>query len=116
LLPLLPVAVVFVIVAAAPHTHTQVARELIQTFVTSLDRIHLIISDDTTATAPIELVPALDGVRANLLQQLAARAVRGDRALFPRAKSDLQAAFHALDSAATATSTCVLWRLRCCGS
>jgi hypothetical protein len=83
----------------------QVAQELVRTFVTPVDRVCLVLSDDVELSPPIELVFALDSVRDGMLQRLQARAARGDRALFPSAKADLQAAFHALDSDVQAETT-----------
>ena len=76
----------------------QVAQELVLTFVTALDRVCLVLSDDSELPPPIELVFAVDRVRDGMLQRLQARATRGDRALFPSAKADLQASFNFLDS------------------
>jgi hypothetical protein len=75
--------------------------------VSPLDRVCLVLSDDTNVPPPIELVLARSDVKHSMLQLLDARAAKSDRALYPRAKADLQAAFHFLDSAREATSTCV---------
>ena len=94
-------------------TPTQVARELVHALVSPLDRVCLVLSDDTNVPPPIELLPARADVKDIMLQLLAARAARSDRALYPRAKTDLQAAFHFLDSAQEATSTCEPQGHRC---
>jgi hypothetical protein len=83
---------------------SQVAEELLRTYVTTLDRICLKLSDDAEAAAPMEFVSATQDVRDMMLQRLAARATRRERSLFPSAKADLQAAFHFLDSANDARS------------
>ena len=90
----------------------QVAQELIRTFVTPLDRLRLILSDDTEKTFSSHFVVADNTVKQEMLQLLDARASKA-RALFATAKADLQAAFHLLDSARDAGSTCVRCRAPC---
>jgi hypothetical protein len=65
------------------------------------------LSDDTDAPSPIELVFAVEDVRDKMLQRLAVRAAKKDGALFPTVRSNLQSAFHFLDSADDARLMCV---------